>query len=129
MNQNKRPNSVQATPKPIKEARRIRLWSSRHMIAPKLAKRPPKHNEIKIRSEPKQKTELSASHAQTDQRGTQNSPLVVETHDRPKTREETAEAQRDKDPIGTKTKDRTQCKPRPNRSKRHAEFASGRRDT
>ena len=52
---------------------------------------------IKPSHEPKQKTELSASHAQTDQRGTQNSPLVVETHDRPKTREETAEAQRDKD--------------------------------
>jgi hypothetical protein len=46
---------------------------------------------------PKQQTEFSASQAKPDQRGTKDAPLIVETHDRPKTDKEAAEAKKDKE--------------------------------
>jgi hypothetical protein len=46
---------------------------------------------------PKQQSKLTTSETQPDQRGTQNSPVVVDILSRPKGQREAAEAQRDKD--------------------------------
>jgi len=52
---------------------------------------------VETAHKPKQQTKPDTRESDSGQRGTKDSPFIVEVHNRPKNEEEAAEAQRDKD--------------------------------